>query len=161
VISVTERIPDGNQSFDERWRALAEELARDLPADLDAPDQAIQPALPPELVPASFVVDAAPPDPNALDAAGPRDWVAPPEADEHFEPPEPPPVFAGDPGLILAWFGLIGGLVAVIVWAVARHSIDVWVARFGVIAAVLGLGLLLWRMPHSRDPDHSDDGAQV
>jgi hypothetical protein len=143
------------ESFEERWRALAEELS-----DLDSTTHVVHPAQPPELSPVVFPDDAAPPDPVDLALPGPRDWEAA-ELDEHFEPPDAPPVLAGDPSLILAWVGLVGGLVAIIVWAVASSTIDVWVARFGLLASVLGLGMLLWRMPHRRDPESTDNGAQV
>ena len=147
--------PQSPESFEERWRALAEELS-----DLDTASHVVHPALPPELGQTGTLDDAEPSNPLDPGFSGPRDWAAP-EVDEHFEPPEAPPVLAGDPSLTLAWIGLVGGLVAIIVWAVASSTIDVWVARFGLLGAVLGLGLLLWRMPHRRDPENTDNGAQV
>jgi len=156
---VSERNPEEEESFEARWRALAEELAQDLPPDLDQAGHVVHHALPPELVHADL--DDAGPEPDfAPTLTGPRDWEAPEESDR-FEPPDPPPVLSGDPSLTLAWVALVGGLLAIIAWAVAPGSLDVWVARFGLVATLLGIGVLVWRMPHQRDPEDTDNGAQV
>jgi hypothetical protein len=102
---------------------------------------------------------------NSLDADqtaafGPRDW-SPPEADEHFEPPDPPPALGGDPVIVLGWIGLIGGLLLVFAWAGLGSAMPIWLARGGLVAIVAGAAGLIWKMPHQRDPDDDDDGAQV
>ncbi|MDR1189185.1 MAG: hypothetical protein LBK95_17340 [Bifidobacteriaceae bacterium] len=91
---------------------------------------------------------------------GPRDW-SPAGADEHFEPPEPPPALGGDPMVVLGWIGLIGGLVVVFAWAMAGALVPVWLARGGLVAIVAGTAALIWKMPHRRDPEDRDDGARV
>ena len=156
---MTERNPDSPESFEDRWRALADELAQDLPGDLEQPGHVVHHALPPELINANLDDAGTEADfDHAL--GGPRDWEAPAESDR-FEPPEAPPVMAGDPLLNLAWVALVGGLLALIAWAVAPGSLDVWVGRFGLLVALAGLGVLVWRMPHHRDPEDTDNGAQV
>jgi hypothetical protein len=101
-------------------------------------------------------------DPGAHDpgAYGPRDW-SPPETEEHFEPPDPPPALGGDPLIVLGWIGLIGGLAIVFAWAIVGPLVPVWLARAGLIGIVAGAAALNWKMPHRRDPEDRDDGAQV
>jgi hypothetical protein len=95
-----------------------------------------------------------------------RDWTADDvEADlddrDHFIPPEPGPVLGGDPLLTMAWLGAagipIGLLVVLIVW---RDAPVVLMQAAGVVF-LLSCGLLIWRMPHRRDDDHSGPGAVV
>jgi len=156
---VTERNPNSDESFEDRWRALADELAQDLPPDLEQAGHVVHHALPPELINAN--VDDAGTEADFDHAlAGPRDWEAP-EEDDRFHPPEPPPALAGDPLLNLAWVALVGGILAIIAWAVAPGHLDVMVGRFGLLALLVGLGVLIWRMPHRRDPEDTDNGAQV
>jgi hypothetical protein len=91
---------------------------------------------------------------------GPRDW-SPPEAEDHFEPPEPPPVLGGDPLVTLGWIALIAGLAVVFAWAMFRTLAPSWLARAGLLAIVAGAAALIWKMPHRRDPEDDSDGAQV
>ncbi|MCL2802811.1 MAG: hypothetical protein FWD29_02470 [Micrococcales bacterium] len=158
---MSERNLDGPESFEQRWRELAEELARDLPTDLtqSAQERTIHHAMPVELGPEVLSDDEAgfPPEPTL---AGPRDWEAP-EVEEHFEPPEAPPVLGGDPGLTLGWIALVGGVLTAVVWTIVRPALDPIVAWMGLAAAVGGGAFLIWRMPHRRDPEDDDTGAQV
>ncbi|GIG36646.1 hypothetical protein [Cellulomonas pakistanensis] len=84
------------------------------------------------------------------------------DADEHFRPPDPGPVLGGDPLLTMAWLAValmpVVWLVVLIFW---RDAPPV-VMQASVVTFVLGLVVLLWRMPHRRDPDRDDsDGAVV
>ncbi|MDR1634740.1 MAG: hypothetical protein LBS27_07460 [Bifidobacteriaceae bacterium] len=97
---------------------------------------------------------------DALATYGPRDW-SPPEVEDHFEPPDPPPALAGDPFIVLGWIGLIGGIAAVFAWAIIGPLVPNWLGRAGLVAIVAGAAALIWKMPHSRDPEDTDDGAQV
>jgi hypothetical protein len=105
-----------------------------------------------------------PREPSGRDWSGTEDIDAA-EADlddrEHFVPPEPGPVLGGDPLLTMAWLGAagvpIGLLVALIVW---RDAPVVLMQAAGVVF-LLSCGLLIWRMPHRRDDDHSGPGAVV
>lgn len=99
-----------------------------------------------------------------------RDWSGTDEIDaaeaemderEHFVPPEPGPVLAGDPMLVMAWLGAagvpIGLLVVLIVWP---HAPVVLMQAAGVVF-LLSCLLLVWRMPHRRDDDDRGPGAVV
>ncbi|MDR2454872.1 MAG: hypothetical protein LBD51_10250 [Bifidobacteriaceae bacterium] len=97
---------------------------------------------------------ASPPPP------GPRDW-APPEADEHFEPPEPPPVFTGHPLVALGWIAFLGGLAAVFAWAIlgAVRMPTSW-ARLGLLAMVAGAAVLISRLPRRGGPEAPDQADE-
>ncbi|MDR1799719.1 MAG: hypothetical protein LBR19_07565 [Bifidobacteriaceae bacterium] len=162
--------------FAERWEELAAELEGELPQDLLAwPDQAAGfgsqvvweadgDDAPGEAADGLDGLDdrAGLAQPAAPAGAGPRDWVAPPEEEGHFEPPEPPPVFSGNPLVILAWVLVVGGLGCLFVWAARFETMDPWVSRVGLVALVAGLALLIWRLPKRRaQDDQEDSGAQV
>lgn len=104
--------------------------------------------------------------------AGPRDWPLSPEAEaleeeeSHFTPPEPPPLLSRDPLLTMAWSFVVGVPVLAVVGivvsaAVPALSIPPLVGQIGLGLFVAGLGVLIWRMPHQRDPDDDGPGAVV
>jgi len=104
--------------------------------------------------------------------AGPRDWPLSPEAealeeeDSHFTPPEPPPLLSRDPLLTMAWSFVVGipvlAVVGIVVSAaVPALSIPPLVGQIGLGLFVAGLAVLIWRMPHQRDPDDDGPGAVV
>ncbi|WP_129789410.1 hypothetical protein [Promicromonospora panici] len=103
---------------------------------------------------------------------GPRDWPLSPEAEaleeeeSHFTPPEPPPLLSRDPLLTMAWSFVVGvpvlAVVGVVVSAaVPALSIPPLVGQIGLGLFVAGLAVLIWRMPHQRDPDDDGPGAVV
>jgi hypothetical protein len=114
--------------------------------------------------------EAGSPDPGPPPPSG-RDWDATEQIDdaerrvdeaEHFRPPDPGPVLGGDPLLTMAWLAValmpVVWLVVLIFW---RDAPSV-VMQASVVTFVLGLVVLLWRMPHRRDTEHDDsDGAVV
>jgi hypothetical protein len=104
--------------------------------------------------------------------AGPRDWPLTPEVealedeDSHFTPPEPPPLLSRDPLLTMAWSFVVGvpilALIGMIVSAAMPSvSIPPLAGQIGLGLFVAGLGVLIWRMPHQRDPDDDGPGAVV
>lgn len=95
--------------------------------------------------------------------AGPRDHPATPEvealeeAEGHFTPPEPPPVLASrDRLLVVAWAGATGvpllAVLAVLVRAFVPLPTPAWLGGAAVAVFVASVAVLLWRMPHHRDP---------
>jgi hypothetical protein len=160
----------------ERWAEIIADLGPldvDEPADtLDpdgsadagaGPDPGVGPAV---TYPVAPWVSArpVPREPSGRDWSG-TDDVEASDADlddrDHFVPPEPGPVLGGDPLLTMAWLGAagvpIGLLVVLIVW---RGAPVVLMQAAGVVF-LLSCGLLIWRMPHRRDDDHSGPGAVV
>lgn len=128
------------------------------------PDDAAAPAAP-----------ASPGPPAGDDAAGPpssgRDWDATGQMDdaerrvdeaEHFRPPDPGPVLGGDPLLTMAWFAVAGMPVVWLVVLIAWRDAPAVIMQASVVVFVLGLVVLIWRMPHRREDRHDDsDGAVV
>ncbi|MDR0944998.1 MAG: hypothetical protein LBM66_02385 [Bifidobacteriaceae bacterium] len=92
---------------------------------------------------------------------GPRDWEAAADpADEHFIPPEPPPVLDSEPLKVVAWAAIAAGLIGLALYFVLHLDWNVWVPRGLALLAAAGIGTLLWRMPRDREnPD--DPGARV
>jgi hypothetical protein len=112
------------------------------------------------------------PGPGAILPAGPRDWPLSPESEaleeeeSHFTPPVPPPLLSRDPLLTMAWSFVVGvptlALVGMVVSAaMSSVAIPPLVGQIGVGLFVAGLGVLIWRMPHQRDPDDDGPGAVV
>lgn len=119
------------------------------PADTTEPD----PAAPGPADPAAF-------DPSTVDPLAVDPYAADP--DDHFVPPEPPPLpRLGPPALVgLALLGL--GLLLVIAPSVLGLS-SVYGLPLGLLALAAGLGWLvlrLWPAPMDEiDDDSDDDGA--
>jgi hypothetical protein len=104
--------------------------------------------------------------------AGPRDWPLSPEAEAleeaeaHFTPPEPPPLLSRDPLLTMAWGFVVGVPVLAVIGmvvsaAVPSIAIPPLAGQIGIGLFVAGLGVLIWRMPHQRDPEDDGPGAVV
>ena len=71
-----------------------------------------------------------------------------------------------DPLLTMAWSFVVGvptlALIGMIVSAaVSSVSIPPLAGQIGLGLFVTGLGVLIWRMPHQRDPDDDGPGAVV
>lgn len=90
--------------------------------------------------------------------SGPRDYIPEPE-DDSWEPPPVPPA-TGDRRARLAWAGILGGPLMMLLALIAFRTAPTWyiwvsIALF-VAGCVYGFRLLPQRR---RDPD--DDGAEV
>lgn len=113
------------------------------------------------------VIRPAAPEPDdepPVEPVGPRGWSPDPavdEAENHFVPPDPGPVLGGSPLLTLAW-GAVAAMPVLAVFAVLFwRDIPMIVLQVAGVAFLGGVGVLLWRMPHRRDPDDDDKGAVV
>lgn len=84
--------------------------------------------------------------------------------DESYVPPPPPPVPRPTPARLLAWIGVLGAPVAVLVLIVVTQvigrSFSTWVIGSLVAAFLAGFVYLLVTMP-SEPRDPWDDGARV
>jgi len=99
-----------------------------------------------------------------------RDWDGTSQYDEaeasvdeqeHFVPPDPGPVLGGDPLLTMAWFAVAGMPILLLVVLIAWRSAPSALVQAACIVFVLGVAVLVWRMPTHRDPSGDDTGAQV
>jgi hypothetical protein len=137
---------------------------RDLVARLENTPGGSDPDAPPEPEPSDRErVEAIFRD-QPLRPAGPRDYEEPeeddgPDGDPRYVPPEPPPLGAGDPLLVLAWLGAAGGPVLLLIFAMFWRTAPTGVT-LGVLALFLaGVVFLVLRLPRNRD--YNDDGAEV
>jgi hypothetical protein len=82
--------------------------------------------------------------------------------EETFIPPEPPPLPHLAPSQQLAWLGLAGGPLLLLMAALFAVTLPVWLALGAVIGFVGGFITLVATMEDRRDEDGgSDDGAVV
>ncbi|MBE7700598.1 hypothetical protein H9623_09800 [Oerskovia sp. Sa1BUA8] len=98
---------------------------------------------------------------------GPRDWPATPEVEEledaesHFTPPDPDIGMGRDPLMTMAWGLVVGVPILLLVGMVVLRPFPTIVAQVAGGLFLVGLAVLLWRMPHRREDDHSGPGAVV
>ncbi|MBT0994872.1 hypothetical protein KIN34_11325 [Cellulomonas sp. DKR-3] len=106
----------------------------------------------------------------AAPSASGRDWDGTSQYDEaedaideaeRFVPPDPGPVLGGDPLLTMAWFAAAGMPLFLVVVLIAWRDAPSAIVQAACVVFVLGVGVLLWRMPQRRDRDDDDTGAVV
>ena len=102
--------------------------------------------------------------PAATVAATVADPGYPAELDDHFVPPEPPPLPRGDAISRLAWAGVIGGplvlLLAALLGGYLPFGVPTAVLLLALAAFIGGFVTLVARMP-GESPDDPDHGAVV
>jgi hypothetical protein len=139
---------------DEAWRAIVENYGErpdvdpdDLPADPDGASHG-------DAAPGETPYDE---DPWGAGAGPLRE---PARDDDRFVPPTPPPVPRARPDRLVAWGGLFGAPVVLLVALVARLSLPSWAGYALVAWFVGGFVYLVLQMPSGpRDP--GDDGARL
>jgi general stress protein CsbA len=143
-----------DRDFDAAFRAIVENYG-DRPTLGEPAETAPQPA--PEPTPRP--VDPALFDTSHLDRG---DAVAEhrERPEEHFVPPEPPPVPRGTPARRIAWVGLFLPPVLMLAAVVFGWTYADWVSMLLVSAFVGGFVFLVATMPRDRGED-GDDGAVV
>jgi hypothetical protein len=158
-----------DSSDEARWAEIVAELG-DLGIDQDALDEDDDdPGSSPRV---TYRVAPGVPDnrPGSSPAFTGRDWDGTAQIDraesevdddEHFVPPDPGPIFSGNPALTLAWIGAAGGAILLLVLVVIGGSVPAIVARVTAGVFVASCAFLVWRMPHRRDHDDDDPGAVV
>jgi hypothetical protein len=176
--------PDHPAPTDEdAWAAIVAQLSElDGYDGADEPDSPEQPEEPTPTAPAAGLSFPVAPwvaerrvvrpaqDPTPAPELTGRDWdgtaqfddaEAAADADAHFVPPDPGPVLGGDPLLTMAWFAAAGMPIFLLVVLVAWRDAPAALVQAAAVVFVLGIGVLVWRMPHRRDPDDHDTGAVV
>jgi hypothetical protein len=159
--------PDLPVDFDEdaAWRLIVDnygERARLDPAPtdpadrrpLDRPDAAARPAPDPPSLPRERRVPLTP-GPPAQDPVRPGR-----HAEEHFVPPEPPPLPQATPARRLAWIGLFATPLLMILAVIFGWTFPTWLSLGMVAAFIGGFVFLIATMPRDRGDDW-DDGAVV
>ena len=85
-----------------------------------------------------------------------------PDAAEHFVPAAPPPLPKLEPHKQLAWLGLVGGPLLLVIAALFTVTLPTWLSLLAVAGFVGGFVTLIATMDDSTDEDRdSDDGAVV
>lgn len=91
-----------------------------------------------------------------------RDWLdAYDDPEDHFVPPEPERVPAPDPPRLIAWAGVFGVPVVVLVLVVLRVSLPPWASMLCLAWFVGGFGYLVATMRREPPEDDWDDGARL
>lgn len=88
------------------------------------------------------------------------DRNAPADPEDRFVPPEPPPITSTDLASRLAWLGVLGGPLVLLLAALAWSRLPTLVVVLSLAAFVGGFITLVARLPRDRD-DGPDDGAVV
>ena len=80
---------------------------------------------------------------------------------DHFVPPDPGPIFGGDPLLTMAWLGVAGIPIALVIIIIAWRTAPSLLLQIGGVVFALCFLVLVWRMPHHREESDDDPGAVV
>lgn len=90
----------------------------------------------------------------------PDEVPEPARDDERFVPPAPPPVPRATPDRLVAWVGLFGAPLLLLLALVLNLQLPSWVGYLLVAWFLGGFGYLVVQMPSGpRDP--GDDGARL
>ncbi len=81
------------------------------------------------------------------------------DPEDHFVPPEPPPLPRLAPPQLLAWTGVFGTPALTVAMAVLHLSIPLWASLLALIWFVGGFSFLVATMRRDDDDDEWDDGA--
>lgn len=106
-------------------------------------------------------------DPPAVDdlpdapAEAPVDDTDRPDSEHHYVPPEPPPLGRPDLPSGIAWAGVLGGPVLLLLATVLTWDLPGLLTAACVIGFVGGVVFLVATMDDGRGRDGWDDGAQV
>jgi hypothetical protein len=158
---VSDRPEDVDAAFAEIVAGLEREgvgrTVPDVSAVHDVADNAADPPAEPEPAPAP----AKSPAPSWRGHEGEWDWSWGTD-DEHYVPPDPPPLPRLRPLTIVALALIVVGVVLLIVPAVVGLSPRI-ATPIALVAVTCGGGMLLLRVRQSppRDPGARDDGAQI
>jgi len=102
------------------------------------------------------------PDEQPEQPAEARDWLdAYDDPEDHFVPPEPERVPTPEPPRLIAWAGVFGVPVVVLVLVVLRVSLPPWASMLCLAWFVGGFGYLVATMRREPPDNDWDDGARL
>ncbi|TAK71072.1 MAG: hypothetical protein EPO13_00815 [Actinomycetota bacterium] len=93
--------------------------------------------------------------------AGPQAGSPDDDPGDHFVPPTPPPLPRGDTLTRLAWVGVLGGPLLLLVTYLLGWRLDRYLSALAVLGFVAGFVTLVARMRDDRGDDGPEDGAVV
>ena len=146
--------PDGARKLEEAaaWQDIIANYGERATLD-DAPEptgpvRSTEPAVDPGLFDRAFL--------ESQEVAEPWD------GEEHFVPPEPPPLPKLEPRRKLAWIGLFGAPLVMLLAIVIGWNYPDWFAGMMVMGFIGGFVYLVATMPkHGSDDWPGDDGAVI
>ncbi len=89
------------------------------------------------------------------------DSVPPDDPEDRFVPPEAPPITSTDLASRLAWLGVLGAPLLLLVAALTVGRLPSLMVVGALVAFVGGFATLVLRLPRDRDDNGPDDGAVV
>lgn len=141
--------PRGDADQDALWRSIVDNYGERHQLDDAVPEPPVTP--PPPAHPEIRVP------PSLRDLDGPRERVRE-DAEDHFVPPPPPALPRATPARTLAWLGLFGVPLLVLVAVVTRLTLPSWMGLLLMAWFVGGFVFLVASMRPGPSEDH-DDGA--
>ncbi|MHB2023071.1 MAG: hypothetical protein ACYCO3_07065 [Mycobacteriales bacterium] len=90
-----------------------------------------------------------------------RTWSPPEEPEEHYQPPEPPPLPRLSAPTLVAVLACLIGLGLLVLPTALGRAISSGLSAIGVLALVGGASALFYRLRTKRNNSDPDDGAIV
>ena len=154
-------ITPGSRDEDLLWRSIVDNYGDRVTLDPTADEPTGEPPKEPTEEPTATQVPAAPSQPEEQPAEA-RDWLdAYDDPEDHFVPPEPERVPTPEPRRLIAWAGVFGVPVVVLVLVVLQVSLPPWASMLCLAWFVGGFGYLVATMRREPPDNDWDDGARL
>ena len=154
-------ITPGSRDEDLLWRSIVDNYGDRVTLDPTSDEPTGEPPKEPTEEPTATQVPAAPSKPEEPPAEA-RDWLdAYDDPEDHFVPPEPERVPTPEPRRLIAWAGVFGVPVAVLVLVVLQVSLPPWASMLCLAWFVGGFGYLVATMRREPPDNDWDDGARL
>ena len=154
-------ITPGSRDEDVLWRSIVDNYGDRVTLDPTPEETTDEPTGESTGEPAATQVPAPPPQSEEQPAEA-RDWLdAYDDPEDHFVPPEPERVPTPEPPRLIAWAGVFGVPVVVLVLVVLRVSLPPWASMLCLAWFVGGFGYLVATMRREPPDNDWDDGARL
>jgi hypothetical protein len=154
-------ITPGSRDEDLLWRSIVDNYGDRVTLDPSADEPTGEPPTEPTEEPTATQMPAAPSQPEEQPAEA-RDWLdAYDDPEDHFVPPEPERVPTPEPRRLIAWAGVFGVPVVVLVLVVLQVSLPPWASMLCLAWFVGGFGYLVATMRREPPDSDWDDGARL
>jgi hypothetical protein len=152
-------ITPGSRDEDLLWRSIVDNYGDRVTLDPTTDEPTGEPPKEPTEEPTATQVPAPSPEEQPAEA---RDWLdAYDDPEDHFVPPEPERVPTPEPRRLIAWAGVFGVPVAVLVLVVLQVSLPPWASMLCLAWFVGGFGYLVATMRREPPDSDWDDGARL
>jgi len=152
-------ITPGSRDEELLWRSIVDNYGDRVTLDPTTDEPTGEPPKEPTEEPTATHVPAPSPEEQPAEA---RDWLdAYDDPEDHFVPPEPERVPTPEPRRLIAWAGVFGVPVAVLVLVVLQVSLPPWASMLCLAWFVGGFGYLVATMRREPPDNDWDDGARL